>query len=245
MDTSLPSPPNLTKQVPSGLIDTSNKIAIDMENTGRTCQLLLICYAFKFFIRLGWSNKGNAKDNSFQMEWIRIAVKLLLTQEMLSRVKQPFGLPSGSQTASQLAFLEKQWRRQEQLNQSSKIMKADERIRMISAEALIIFARACEMFIMDLTLRSWSVAEENRRRNDVKVVTDAQIACETAPVVGSNDAFPFYYGMSKLNSAQVGTSAMGVPSSVLDSAVHVQQPYLYPSKQMWQLEPQDRQPSSN
>ena len=45
-----------------------------------------------------------------------------------------------------------------------KIMKADEDVRMISAEAPVIFARACEMFILELTMRSWNHTEENKRR---------------------------------------------------------------------------------
>ncbi|GFP83991.1 nuclear transcription factor y subunit c-9 [Phtheirospermum japonicum] len=45
-----------------------------------------------------------------------------------------------------------------------KIMKADEDVRMISAEAPVIFARACEMFILELTLRAWNHTEENKRR---------------------------------------------------------------------------------
>ncbi|KAK4771589.1 hypothetical protein SAY87_032121 [Trapa incisa] len=52
-----------------------------------------------------------------------------------------------------------------------KIMKADDEVNMISAEAPILFARACEMFIMELTLRSWNHTEENKRKvlqkNDV------------------------------------------------------------------------------
>ncbi|KAL1559899.1 Nuclear transcription factor Y subunit C-2 [Salvia divinorum] len=44
-----------------------------------------------------------------------------------------------------------------------KIMKADEDVRMISAEAPVIFAKACEMFILELTLRSWIHTEENKR----------------------------------------------------------------------------------
>ena len=52
-----------------------------------------------------------------------------------------------------------------------KIMKSDEDVRMISAEAPVLFARACEMFILELTLRAWAHAEENKRRtlqrNDV------------------------------------------------------------------------------
>ncbi|KAH7292298.1 hypothetical protein KP509_29G060900 [Ceratopteris richardii] len=45
-----------------------------------------------------------------------------------------------------------------------KIMKADEDVKMISAEAPVLFAKACEMFTLELTLRSWMHAEENKRR---------------------------------------------------------------------------------
>lgn len=69
-------------------------------------------------------------------------------------------------------------------------MKSDEDVRMISAEAPVLFAKvcaitpvdwtptwqyhlscctgackqACEMFILELTLRSWNHSEENKRR---------------------------------------------------------------------------------
>mmetsp|Transcript_11185 Transcript_11185/g.31722 ORF Transcript_11185/g.31722 Transcript_11185/m.31722 type:complete len:257 (-) Transcript_11185:1060-1830(-) len=45
-----------------------------------------------------------------------------------------------------------------------KIMKSDEDVRMISAEAPVLFAKACDMFILELTLRSWIHSEENKRR---------------------------------------------------------------------------------
>jgi histone H3/H4 len=45
-----------------------------------------------------------------------------------------------------------------------KIMKTDEDVRMISSEAPVLFAKACEMFILELTLRSWIHSEENKRR---------------------------------------------------------------------------------
>ena len=35
---------------------------------------------------------------------------------------------------------------------------------MISAEAPILFAKACEMFIIELTIRSWLHTEESKRR---------------------------------------------------------------------------------
>ncbi|KAK3828398.1 MAG: histone-fold-containing protein [Benniella sp.] len=47
-----------------------------------------------------------------------------------------------------------------------KVMKTDEDVKakMISAEAPLIFDKACEVFITELTIRAWIHAEENKRR---------------------------------------------------------------------------------
>lgn len=45
-----------------------------------------------------------------------------------------------------------------------KIMKLDEDVKMISAEAPLLFAKAAEIFIHELTLRSWIHTEDNKRR---------------------------------------------------------------------------------
>ncbi|KAM7510179.1 hypothetical protein LguiB_009054 [Lonicera macranthoides] len=101
-----------------------------------------------------------------------------------------------------------------------KIMKADEDVRMISAEAPVIFAKACEMFILELTLRSWIHTEENKRRILQKSDISAAISWTevfdflvdiiprdelkeeglgvtkaTIPLMGSPaaDAIPYYY----------------------------------------------------
>ncbi|XP_073299005.1 nuclear transcription factor Y subunit C-3-like [Primulina huaijiensis] len=100
-----------------------------------------------------------------------------------------------------------------------KIMKADEDVRMISAEAPVIFAKACEMFILELTMRAWVHTEENKRRtlqkNDIAAAisrTDVfdflvdiiprdelkeeglGMAKATIPLMGSTaDAVPYYY----------------------------------------------------
>ncbi|KAM1350308.1 hypothetical protein FF1_004278 [Malus domestica] len=99
-----------------------------------------------------------------------------------------------------------------------KIMKADEDVRMISAEAPVIFAKACEIFILELTLRSWIHTEENKRRtlqkNDIAAAisrTDVfdflvdiiprdelkeealGVTKATLPVVGSPADVPYYY----------------------------------------------------
>jgi len=52
-----------------------------------------------------------------------------------------------------------------------KIMKSDEEVRMISAEVPALFAQACELFIIEMSLRAWkSTVDSNRKtlqRSDV------------------------------------------------------------------------------
>ncbi|KAG5355022.1 Transcriptional activator HAP5 [Yarrowia sp. B02] len=45
-----------------------------------------------------------------------------------------------------------------------KVMKADEDVKMISAEAPILFAKGCDIFITELSMRAWIHAEEHKRR---------------------------------------------------------------------------------
>lgn len=45
-----------------------------------------------------------------------------------------------------------------------KIMRSDDDVKMISAEAPVLFSKACEMFILELTLRAWLQSESSRRR---------------------------------------------------------------------------------
>ncbi|MBY0378961.1 MAG: NFYB/HAP3 family transcription factor subunit, partial [Burkholderiales bacterium] len=57
------------------------------------------------------------------------------------------------------------------LSRIKRIMKSDEEVRMISTEAPLLFAKACELFIVELTLRAWANTEESKRktlqRNDI------------------------------------------------------------------------------
>ncbi|KAK7100827.1 nuclear transcription factor Y subunit gamma-like [Littorina saxatilis] len=45
-----------------------------------------------------------------------------------------------------------------------KIMKLDEDVKMISAEAPVLFAKAAEIFVCELSLRAWIHTEDNKRR---------------------------------------------------------------------------------
>ncbi|GAB4835844.1 Nuclear transcription factor Y subunit C-3 [Ancistrocladus abbreviatus] len=148
-----------------------------------------------------------------------------------------------------------------------KIMKADEDVRMISAEAPVVFARACEMFILELTLRSWNHTEENKRRtlqkNDIAAaitrtdifdflvdivpredlkddVLAATIPRGTMPVAGPADALPYYY-MPTQNSSQAGTAGM-----MMGTPAYGQPSNPYMAQGMWaQAPPQHQQSSSD
>ncbi|XP_030494384.1 nuclear transcription factor Y subunit C-4 [Cannabis sativa] len=92
-----------------------------------------------------------------------------------------------------------------------KIMKADEDVRMISAEAPILFAKACELFILELTIRSWLHAEENKRRTLQKN--------DIAAAITRTDIFDFLVDIVPRDEIKeeaalggmVGTTASGVP----------------------------------
>ncbi|XXG65605.1 hypothetical protein AAC387_Pa05g3264 [Persea americana] len=45
-----------------------------------------------------------------------------------------------------------------------RIMKSNPEVKMVSADAPVLLAKACELFIMELTLISWLHAEEEKRR---------------------------------------------------------------------------------
>uniref|UniRef100_A0A5B7AS01 Putative nuclear transcription factor Y subunit C-1 isoform X1 n=1 Tax=Davidia involucrata TaxID=16924 RepID=A0A5B7AS01_DAVIN len=127
-----------------------------------------------------------------------------------------------------------------------KIMKADEDVRMISAEAPILFAKACELFILELTIRSWLHAEENKRRtlqkNDiaaaitrtdifdflVDIVPRDEIRDEAGlGMVGSTaSGLPYYYSPMMGQPAPPGVM-IGRPS--VDPGLYVQ-----PPSQAWQ-----------
>lgn len=142
-----------------------------------------------------------------------------------------------------------------------KIMKADEDVRMISAEAPVIFARACEMFILELTLRAWNHTEENKRRtlqkNDIAAAitrTDifdflvdivpredlkdevlASMPRGTLPVGAPTEGLPYYY-MQPQAPTPVGAPGMFMGKPV-DPALYGQQPRPYMPQQMWPQQP--------
>ncbi|KAI0395337.1 histone-fold-containing protein [Xylariaceae sp. FL0594] len=94
-----------------------------------------------------------------------------------------------------------------------KVMKADPEVKMISAEAPILFAKGCDIFITELTMRAWIHAEENKRRTLQR--------SDIASALAKSDMFDFLIDIvpreeaahaKRPNPAAQTQSAQGVPA---------------------------------
>ncbi|XP_038689802.1 nuclear transcription factor Y subunit C-2-like [Tripterygium wilfordii] len=97
-----------------------------------------------------------------------------------------------------------------------KIMKADEDVRMISAEAPVIFAKACEMLILELTLRSWLHTEENKRRtlqkNDIAAaISRTEVFDFLVDIIPRDELKEEGLGITKSTIPGVGSPADHMP----------------------------------
>lgn len=101
-------------------------------------------------------------------------------------------------------------------------MKADPEVKMISAEAPILFAKGCDIFITELTMRAWIHAEENKRRTLQR--------SDIASALAKSDMFDFLIDIVPREEAaahskrQPGSSsgAQGAPQAM--AGQHVQAP---------------------
>jgi hypothetical protein len=80
-------------------------------------------------------------------------------------------------------------------------MKSDEDVRMISAEAPVLFAKACELFVSELTLKAWLHAECAQRRT--------LLLGDIAAVVHSTDTLDFLVRRSLPGGGGPGAGARG------------------------------------
>ncbi|KAL2331511.1 hypothetical protein Fmac_019092 [Flemingia macrophylla] len=82
-----------------------------------------------------------------------------------------------------------------------KIMKkSGEDVKMISGEAPIIFSKACELFIQELTRRSWIMAIQGKRRTLHKE--------DLASAVIATDIFDFLITLVSNSDSHETTSAI-------------------------------------
>ena len=113
-----------------------------------------------------------------------------------------------------------------------KIMKSDEDVRMISAEAPVLFAKACEFFILEMTLRAWKVAEESKRRTltrqDVSTAVNRtevwDFLADTVPV--EEGGAPIHSG-GETASGSIPGRPLGVtmPGEDVNAVPHQMDPY--------------------
>lgn len=106
-----------------------------------------------------------------------------------------------------------------------KVMKADPDVKMISAEAPILFAKGCDIFITELTMRAWIHAEENKRRTLQR--------SDIASALAKSDMFDFLIDIvpreeASSHSKRTTGQAQGVPAPAPGQAPmpgqHVQAP---------------------
>jgi len=129
-----------------------------------------------------------------------------------------------------------------------KIMKLDEDVKMISAEAPVLFAKAAEIFIHELTLRAWIHTEDNRRRtlqrNDIAMaitkfdqfdflidivprdeIKPSRPGTELTKVNPINDQVQYYFQLAQQHqTALQQTSTNAVAASATTTTGTTQQP---------------------
>ncbi|XVF71556.1 hypothetical protein PTKIN_Ptkin12aG0047700 [Pterospermum kingtungense] len=64
-----------------------------------------------------------------------------------------------------------------------RVMKSDKDVKMISSETPVLFSKACELFILELTLRAWLQMEEAKRRT--------MLPCDIARAISQEEALDF------------------------------------------------------
>lgn len=108
-------------------------------------------------------------------------------------------------------------------------MKADPEVKMISAEAPILFAKGCDIFITELTMRAWIHAEENKRRTLQR--------SDIASALAKSDMFDFLIDIVPREEATSGRSrgAQGHAAQAGIPQAGVQQTGMHPPPTM----PQD------
>ena len=72
-------------------------------------------------------------------------------------------------------------------------MKSNEDVRMISAEAPVLFAKAVEMFILELSIRSWCYSEKFPGKRNTLHKEDLQT------MLRRTEAFDFLYGVEDIS----------------------------------------------
>lgn len=112
-------------------------------------------------------------------------------------------------------------------------MKADPEVKMISAEAPILFAKGCDIFITELTMRAWIHAEDNKRRTLQR--------SDIAAALSKSDMFDFLIDIvpREESGGHGGSSKRPNTSGGTQSTAPAQQAVSQPQAQPQQMPPPD------
>nr|CAH7718615.1 unnamed protein product [Callosobruchus chinensis] len=144
-----------------------------------------------------------------------------------------------------------------------KIMKLDEDVKMISAEAPLLFAKAAEIFIHELTLRAWIHTEDNKRRtlqrNDIAMaitkydqfdflidivprddLKTIKVPTDGAPRAGSNpDQVHYYFQLAQQHHTNLQQNSTSTSTTVQPTpAIQIVQPQQVQTVQVNTIEQQ-------
>lgn len=141
-----------------------------------------------------------------------------------------------------------------------KIMKLDGDVKMISAEAPMLFSKAAEIFIHELTLRAWVHTEDNKRRtlqrNDLAMAItkydqfDFLIDIVPRDELKQSKAQSDNSVRTSMNSDQIQTINIGSPveqdttTANATQTVAVQSPQQTSNQQVIQLQQTQQTPTS-
>eukprot|EP00834_Sanchytrium_tribonematis_P000444 NODE_8_length_66115_cov_0.981823.p29 type:complete len:243 gc:universal NODE_8_length_66115_cov_0.981823:46248-45520(-) len=106
----------------------------------------------------GTGQPNNTVHQTMQMQAQQIVHPQLVTQQIVSNFWSTviFEIEHGNMDFKLHAF---------PLARVKRVMKLDDDLKlMISSEGPMLFAKACDIFIAELTTRAWMHAEENKRR---------------------------------------------------------------------------------
>lgn len=84
-----------------------------------------------------------------------------------------------------------------------KVMKSDPEVKMIAADAPILFCKACEIFIAEITARAFIIADSNKRRT----LSRADIA----KAISKSDQFDFLIDILP-REEPLGSASAGAPA---------------------------------
>jgi len=92
-----------------------------------------------------------------------------------------------------------------------KVMKSDPEVKMIAADAPILFCKACEMFISEITARAFIIADSNKRRTLSR--------SDIAKALSKSDQFDFLIDIVPRDDAPFTTPSSNTQPNLGSSAL--------------------------